>query len=201
MSELADFGEKQKLQFKLYKLLLEKYAETINEKEKRTIGEIKGLVNGEDLTVQAIIADFMPENYSFEKDYLETAEKVFNFVTTETSYIESDLNLNYWLSPKEILKEKIGDDEDLAVFLCALLTALGDEKAQIIITELDNLKTHATVTTEINGKFYILDPSQKFAFGKFSGTKEKALKEYNFENHKIKKFIYKFNSKEYEQFI
>ncbi len=198
---MSDFEENQKLQFKLYKLLLEKYSEIINEKEKRTIGEIKGMVDGEDLTIQAIIADFLPENYDFEQNFLETAKKVLEFVKTEIDYVESGLNLNYWLSPKEILKEKIGDDEDLAVFLCALLAGLGDEKASVLITELDNLKTHAIVLTEFGKKTFIFDPSQKHDFEKFSGTKEKVLANYSFNGAKIKKFIYKFNKTEYEQFI
>ncbi len=198
---MADFEENQKLQLKLYKLLLEKYSETINEKEKRTIGEIKGMVDGEDLTIQAIIADFLPEMYNFEENFPETAKKIFEFVENEIDFVESGLNINYWLSPKEILKEKIGDDEDLAVFLCALLAGLGDEKAHVMITELDNLRTHAIVLTEFGKKTILLDPSQKHDFEKFTGTKEKVLANYSFNGAKIKKFIYKFNKTEYEQFI
>lgn len=197
---MPDFDKKEAL-FRLYRLLLEKYSDTINEREKKTIGEIKAMVDGEDLTIQAIISDFLPENYEFEKNYPETAEKVFNFITTEINYVENDLNINYWLLPKEILKEKIGDDEDLTVFLCSCLSALGDKKAEIILTELDNLKTHAIVLTQIGEKFCLLDPCQKHKFGQFFGTKEKIFSSYSFEGAKIKKLLYKFNNAEYEQFI
>ena len=77
--------------------------------------------------------------------------------------------------------------EDLAVFLCSLLLALGDENAAVIIAELDSLRTHAFVATELQGKFFILDPSQKHGFQEFSGPKEEALKKYSFNGAKIKR--------------
>lgn len=186
---------------RLAKLLLRKYAEVINEKETKTVGEIKALVNKEDLTVQAILSELKPENYKFEKNYLQAAEKAINYLIEEIDYASNNFGINFWLEPKEILEAGVSDDEDLAVMLCTMLYTLGDEKAQVVITELDNLTTHAIVTTEFEGKFYILDPSQKTNFSKFSGKPEEALKEYSFKGAKIKRFLYKFNSEKYEQFI
>jgi len=199
-------GEKQTkpkkdLQFRLYRLLLQKYADLVNEHEKRTIGEIKGLVNSEDLTIQSILSDFKSPDYDFQRDYLEVAGRVFDFVVREIDYVDPEMNLNYWLTAKEVFSAKIGDDEDLAVFLCSLLLALGDEKAAVVIAELNNLRTHAFVVTEFGGKFFILDPSQPHAFKQFSGTKEEALQKYSFKKAKIKRFLYKFNHSTYEQFM
>ena len=189
------------LKLRLYKLLLQKYSEIINEKEKRTIGEIKSLINGEDLTIQSILEGFKKEDYSFETGYPAAAEKAFRFVSREIDFVELDLSLNYWIEPKEIMTSKVGDDEDIALFLASILLGLGDEKAEVVIAELDNLKTHAFVITEIGEKFYILDPSQKHEFAEFSGKKEEVLLKYDFNNAKIKRFLYRFNSKNYEQFI
>ncbi len=201
-AKAADAGHKDKLlQCKLYKILLEKYADLVNEKERRTIGEIKSLVNAEDLTVQSIVGDFKRQGYSFQENYLEAASKALEFVHREINYVEPELNLNYWLSAKEIFSTKVGDDEDLSVFLCSLLLALGDEKAAVIIAELDNLKTHAFVATNYKNMFYILDPSQRHAINQFSGKKEEALQKYSFKNAKIKRFLYKFNHTTYEQFM
>lgn len=198
----AESAHREKLlQGKLYRLLLEKYADLINEKEKRTIGEIKALVNADDLTVQSILADFKKQDYSFPKGYQAVAESVFSFVQKEIKYVEPEINLNYWLSAKEIFVSKVGDDEDLAVFLCSLLLGLGDENATVIIVELDNLRTHSFVGTELGGKFLILDPSQKHSFQDFSGSKEDALQKYSFNGAKIKRFLYKFNHTTYEQFM
>lgn len=201
-AKVVESSQSERLfQCKLYKLLLEKYAELINERERRTIGEIKALVNAEDLTVQSILADFKKPDYSFPKDYLAAAGKVLQFVQKEINFVEPEINLNYWLSAKEIFSSKVGDDEDLAVFLCSLLFALGDEKAAVIIAESESLRTHAFVATEFEGKFLILDPSQKHGFHDFSGKKEESLQKYSFKGAKIKRFLYKFNHNTYEQFM
>ena len=198
---MASLEGRKEVQLKLYKMLLQKYSDLINEHEKRTIGEIKGLVNGEDLTIQSILTDLKPENYDFEKNYLETAKKVFEFVTSEIKFVEPDLNLNYWLSPKEIFLSRVSDDEDLAVFLCSMLLALEDENAVILVCELDDLKTHAVVVSESKEKFTLLDPSQSHDFNDFIGEREEVLQKYSFGDAKIKRLLYKFNHSTYEQFV
>jgi len=189
------------LKLRLYRLLLQKYAELINEKEHRTIGEIKDLVTSDDLTIQSILQDFRRENYDFKKHYADTAKRVFDFVASEISFVEPGLNVNFWLNPKEIFSAKVADDEDLAVFLCSLLYGLGDTGAEVVIAELENLKTHAFALTRHKGIFYILDPSQTHSFSHFSGTMEECLQNYNFLGAKIKRFLYKFNHSKYEQFL
>lgn len=186
---------------KLYKYLLEKYADLINEHEKRTIGEIKALVDGTDLSIQSLISDFKDASYSFEDDYYSALKETYDFLQKEISFVDVDLNVNYWFSPKEIIEAKVADDEDLSVFLCSAMKALGDNKAEVIIAELDDLKTHAFVITEIKNDFLILDPAQKEDINKFRGTKADVLKNYSFNGQKIKRFLYRFNSEKYEQFL
>jgi superfamily I DNA and RNA helicase len=186
---------------KLCKFLLQKYGDIINEREKRTIGEIKALVDGSDLSIQSLAQDFMGDNYSFESDYENTLKEVYKFVVDEISFVDADLNLNYWMSPKEVLEQKVADDEDFAVFMCSLMKALKDDKAEVIIAELDNLRTHAFITTELGNKFLLLDPSQGKPFEEFYGEKTEVLAKYSFNGNKIKTFLYKFNSDKYEQFL
>lgn len=186
---------------RLCKYLLQKYADIINEREVRTIGEIKSLVDGTDLTVQSFVDGFKDPAYSFESDYKKSIEMAFDFTKKEIDFVETDLNVNYWLSPREILEVKAADDEDLAVFLCASAKALGDDNAEVIIAELDNLKTHAFVATQIKEDFLILDPAQEHGFLDFFGPKSAVLKKYAFEGQKIKRFLYRFNSQKYEQFL
>ncbi len=191
--------ESQKL--RLYKLLLQKYSDLINEKERKTVGEIKDLVSADDLTIQSIIQDFRKPDYGFSSDYLETAKKIFEFVSEEIGFVEAGVSINFWLSPKEIFSSKVADDEDLAVFLCSLLFGLGDGQAEVVIAELENLKTHAFVLTNHKGVFFILDPAQKHDFLAFSGTMEECLKKYSFNGAKLKRFLYKFNHSKYEQLM
>jgi len=185
----------QENELRLYKFLLQKYADIINEREQRTIGEIKGLVDGTDLTIQSIIEDTKNETYE------QSLRNTYKFITDEINYIDAEISLNYWMSAREIMEIKVADDEDLAVFLCAALKALGDKKAEVIIAELENLQTHAFVSTEIDGKFLILDAPQKHDFDKYYGDKTKVLTTYTFNGNKIKRFLYRFNSDKYEQFL
>ncbi|MFH1663718.1 MAG: transglutaminase-like domain-containing protein [archaeon] len=200
VSEIDEKQLEKELKFRLYSFLLEKYGEIINEKEKKTIGEIKGLIDPDDLSIQSILAELISKNYSFEKNYLSIAREAYDFVVKEISFVESDVRINFWLTPMEIIKQKIADDEDMAVFLCTLLYALGDEKAFVVISEMENLSTHAFVITEHKNNFYLFDPSQKKDFEEFSGKKETVIEKYSFRNSKIKKFLYRFNATEYEQF-
>lgn len=186
---------------KLAKFLLQKYADLINEREQRTIGEIKLLVDGTDLTIQNLVNDFKPEFYEFEKDYLTVLKKVYEFIINEIDFVETNFGINYWLSAKEVMDIKVVDDEDMAVFVCACAKALGDDNCEVIIAELDNLKTHAFVITEFNNKFILLDAATKTPFEKYAGSKIEIIKNYEFKKNKIKRFLYRFNSNKYEQFL
>ncbi|MFA5125686.1 MAG: hypothetical protein WC462_01655 [archaeon] len=188
-------------EIKLCKYLLEKYSDIINEREKRTIGEIKTLVDGSDLSVQSFVEDFKSPDYSFEKDYEKVLQETFDFVKKDISFVDADLNINYWLAPREILEIKVADDEDLAVFLCATMKSLGDNKVEVIIAELDNLKTHAFVLTELGEDSLLLDPTQEHEFNEYKGKKAEIIKKYSFQKQKIKRFLYRFNYEKYEQFL
>lgn len=188
-------------QLKLCRFLLQKYGDIINEREKRTIGEIKALVDGSDLSIQSLAQDFTKNNYSFGEGYEKALKAAFKFVKDEIAFVDAELNLNYWMSPKEVLEQKVADDEDLAVFLCSIMKALGDNSAEVIIAELESLRTHAFVTTTLGKRFLILDPAQKHKFGAFLGNKKEALENYSFNGQKIKNFLYRFNSEKYEQFL
>ena len=185
---------------KLYRTLLERYSELINENERKTVGEIKALITKDDLTIQSLTDSFKIDNYKFQNHYFQAGEKAYKYVINEIDYVETDLNISFWLSPKEIVEQGIGDDEDQAVFLCSLLYSLGDEKAQVVIAELENATPHAFVITEFNNKFLLLDPTQKKPFREYFGQKNGILDTYAFNGSKIKKFLYKFNHNNYEQF-
>ncbi len=187
-------------ELRLARILLERYSETINDVERKTVGEIKALVNRDDLTIQSLASEFRVEPYKFDNHYFQAAEKSYNYLVENIEYIDLDLNISYWLSPKDIVEEKVGDDEDQAVFLCSLLYALGDEKAEVVIAELENNEPHAFVITEFRDKFLLLDPVQGKPFREFYGEKKEIMNSYSFNGEKIKVFLYKFNRDNYEQF-
>lgn len=185
----------------LSKFLLQKYSDQINQREQRTIGEIKALVDGTDLTIQNIVTEFKDSTYEFNENYEEILTKVFNFIKDELEFVETNFGVNYWLSANEVMQIKVVDDEDFAVFTCSCMRALGDIKAEVIIAELDDFKTHAFVSTTIGEKFLILDPAQKHEFNAFFDTKTNVIRNYKFNEAHIKRFLYRFNYDKYEQFL
>ncbi len=184
-----------------YKMLLDKYAPLINEKEQRNIGEVKALIAPEDLSIQSLLTQFKPETYTYERDYLFTAQQVFEFITREIRYVPNDLTINFWLNPKDILTHKVSDDEGLAVLLCTCVRALGDVQAFVYVMEMEDLRTHAVVMSDINGKTLLLDPSVAHGFFKYYGEKSFVFKKYRFDGKKLKRALYRFNAETYEPFL
>lgn len=133
---------------KILRILLSRYSAIINEKEQKTVGEIKAMVSKDDLTIQSVAQSFSGEKYSFPENYNSVAEKCFKFVRDEITTFEPDLGISYWLLPKDIVAEKVADDEDKAILLCSLLYCLGDINAEVVIAELENGLPHAFVATE-----------------------------------------------------
>ena len=198
-TELPDAGD-DNAKLRLYELLLRKYADLINEFEKKTVGEIKSMIDKDSLTVQSLCQRFSGSNYSFDRNYIEAASRALQFISGEIRHVKADMELNFWLTPNEILDKMVGDDEDIAVLMCSVLYALGDEKAEVVIAELDNRTTHAFVITEHRGVFYIFDATQPHEVRDFSGDKAVALSKYSLNGARIKRFLYKFNRSNYEQF-
>ncbi len=213
----------------LYRAVLRRYAELISERERKTVGEIKALVTKNDLTIQSLAQGFIAaqgpsaegsrpegrgsegtgtgslgrggEKGAFPKGYAKAGEKAFNYVRDQIKNLEgADIGISFWLTPTEIVSERIADDEDKAILLCSILYALGDEKAEVVIAELENNTPHAFVATELDGRFLLLDPSQQSGFLQYHGLKSDIMGKYSFNGSAIRKFLYKFNNANYEQF-
>jgi hypothetical protein len=197
-------AEKIKEKLKLYKLshfLLKKYSAIINEKERKTVSELKSIIDASNLTLRSLKERMVPNDYVFEKDYLKILDKFYRYLQENIEGVKLDFNLNFWLTPEDILELKISDDEDIAIFLCSFMQALGDENAKVIIAELSDLSTRAFVLTEFRDKHYLLDVFQKKPLEFFSGKKVDVIENYSFEGKKINRFLFSFNSKDYENYM
>ncbi len=201
------FTDEQNLLF-LYRAVMKRYGSLISEKERKTVGEIKAMVSKDDLTVQSLVQGFKPatsgqdaKDYTFENDYPAAAERAFNYVRDQIRGMgDVDIGISFWLTATEIVSEKMADDEDKAILLCSTLYALGDELAECVIAELENNSPHAFVITELSGKFLLLDPSQGKPFLHYHGLKSEVMQNYSFNGFAIRRFLYRFNNANYEQF-
>lgn len=201
MQPATCFNKECSAKVKLCELILRKYAGLVNESETKTIGQIKSMINPDDLSLAAFISEFKDENYSYEKDFLDVLKKIFEYIQKEFTYIELDIEINYWLTPKEIITNKIGDDEDLAMLLCNIARALGNKECSVMMAELSNLTLHSFVLLALGDKNYILDACQNHKFEQFSGSREEVIQKYSFKQAHIKNFVSMFNDAEYKQFL
>jgi hypothetical protein len=186
---------------KYYRIILEKYKDEINNKERKTISEIKSMVKPSDLTIKSIVSKNKPIGYDYNKDYLNTLRKIYNYLKSEISVIKNDLKLLFWLDFPQIIKYQIADEQDISTLLCSIMKALDDENAYIYVVLLEEEKTHAFIKTKYKNKHYIFDLTQKVPFDTFKEDDENKLFEnYNFNNKKIIRKIYKYNNRDYYNF-
>ncbi|MFA5745375.1 MAG: hypothetical protein WC932_00765 [archaeon] len=186
------------LQNKYYEQILDKYKDNINEQEKKTISQIKAMVNPNDLTIKSIVSKYKPIGYEYSKDYIEALRKIYMFFKSEIEVIKTDIKVLYWMDATLIFKTKIADEQDASSLLCSAMQGLGDQETMVFVVLLEDDKTHAFVKTKYKNQHYIFDLTQKGPFEMFINTDEKKLLEnYKYNNLKIKKIIYKYNQNNY----
>jgi len=213
ISELEEFIKNMKKQnetkvseedlnkIKYYSIIIRKYKDEINENEKKTISQLKDMVKPTDLTIKNIASKFTPIGYDFNKDYVQTLRKVYNYLRTEINVVKNDLKIMFWMEFSTSLKEKVCDEQTIATMFCSIMHALQDNLANIEVVLLDNDKVHSFVTTKIKETYYIFDIVQNTPFDTYKNIDiNKLYEEYRFDNSKIVKKIYSYNHLEYTDF-
>lgn len=183
---------------KYISLIISRYKDIINEKERKTISEMKKNIDPNDLSIKSIINKYSPIGYNFEKDYLKTLKKIYNYIKSEIEIIENEYEILFWMDFTKIFSEKVCDQQNASVLFCSIMEGLEDENATIEVVLLDNEKIHTFVKTKYKNTHYIFDLAQKLPFDTFKKDNEEELfKEYKFENKKIIRRIYSYNKYNY----
>ncbi len=177
----------------LYKKIIERYQNVIEEGEAKSIPELKGLVQPQSQAIQKLkqelTSGFHP--YIFERDFESVALKAFGFVRDDV--LNEALPVQFWLSIEEIMELRVADEMDKAILLCSLLIALENNSAKVAVA-MEGANRHAFVTFEFNGFFHLLDP---FHGTTLSGAKSEVIDKF-FEG-KERGSVYEFNDNEYEE--
>lgn len=170
---------------KIYKAIISRYREMIEEKEKKTIPELKMLIQPENPAVLSICnsikANFRP--YIYKEHFLKAAELCHDFVKEEIA--NEVLPVDFWMRPEEILEIGAADEVDKAIFLCSLLIALENKSAKVLIESAEAKR--AFVIFEFGGDFYLIDPVR----GEIKKGKHEDF---------AKSGSYEFNNQEYNEF-
>ncbi len=140
-SSAADINTLLKLN-QVYLLILLRYKNYIEEKENISVAELPTLVTPKNPSVAKKANEIKSSisNYIYDLNFTEAALKAFRFVCDDIE--ETVLPLQFWLTPEETLKFRIGDITDKSILLCSLFVALGNPSAKVIVA-LSTKKTIA----------------------------------------------------------
>jgi hypothetical protein len=172
---------------KLYELIFHRYKDMIEQRESKTVTDLKALIKPSDETIVRKKAELTDKirPYIFEQHFLEAAEEAHKLVRTIRTYV---LPVDFWLSPKEVLELRGGDPMDKAVFLCSLLIAL--ENAESYVVAGTNKGIKIAVAFKFNNEWHLLDP---ISAQHVKGKKEDLVQQWFGDMNRV----YEFNDKEY----
>lgn len=181
----AENAEDAKL--RLYKLIIDRYRDKIEEYETKSVSDLKLLIQPRHPLIvkirESISEDFHP--YLYEENFLPSAKMAFSRVAAFKSV---SAPVPFWLTLEEIQELMAGDEIDKSIFLCSILRSLGSENAKVFLTDTQN----SYVLFQYMGKSYVADHSKGELVEKQSG--KDALDSLQ------GKLLYAFNDREYEDF-
>lgn len=175
------------LRARLYRLIIDRYRDKIEEYETKSVSDLKALISPRDQTIArikgAIEENFHP--YVYEEHFLAAARMAFSHVS---SFRTIPSPVSFWLAFSEVQELMAGDEIDKSIFLCSLLRSLGSENAKVFVTDSRN----SYVLFQFSGKSFVADHSAQELSEKETG--QSAL-------DSLKgRILYAFSDREYDDF-
>ncbi|MBU1165962.1 hypothetical protein KKF81_03365 [Candidatus Micrarchaeota archaeon] len=128
----GDLDTKAKLD--LYRLVINRYKDLINQNESRSISEIRQKVSPYDDFIRkkkdALLVDIVP--YIRDKYFFGAAQKAIAYVR-EISVCE--FAFNFWMNFEEMDRLKLSTSLDKAIMLAALLRAMESGDVRVTVTK------------------------------------------------------------------
>lgn len=186
INETCDVQELNKIKDKLllYSLIIKRHSDKIIDNEKKSISQLKMMVNPENEVVIKKVNEIkeMLMGYDYTNDYPKAVPIVIDYIK-KIKTIQSPVT--FWVSFDEMDKHKIGDDMDKALLLCSILIGLGARESKIII----DIQKKPYVTYDHDGSKYLLS---------LDDLNPKLTNSLELWTSNSNKFIYSFNNKEYD---
>lgn len=175
------------LRLKVYRLIIDRYRDKIEEYEAKSVSDLKGMVRPHDQKIAEIritlTEAFHP--YVYEEHFLQAAKMAFEYVST---FHTLSLPVSFWLDFSEMQSLLSGDEIDKSILFCSLLRSLGSENAKVVVT--DSRNSHAIF--EFGGKSFVADHSKT----QLAEFQSEAAAKASLNG----KPLYSFNDKEYDDF-
>jgi hypothetical protein len=138
------------LRLRLFRLIIERYREEIEEHENKTVSDLKGMILPHDpiiaKTRDSLLESFRP--YIYEEHFLAAAKMCCEYVA---SFSTISPPVAFWLTFSDMHSIMAGDEIDKSILLCSLLRGIGSPDARIFVTNTKN----SYVLCSFNGKFHL----------------------------------------------
>jgi hypothetical protein len=178
-------GIEEELRHSIYKMILDRYRDMIEEHETRSVADLKAAITPHDPKIQQmrekLIEPFHP--YIYEEHFYEAAKMACAYVS---SFRTVSVPISFWLSFADMQELMAGDEIDKAILMCCLLRSLGSNSSKVFVTDTKS----AYVLFQFGSKSFVA--THEGLVEKESG--EQAISSLN------GKVLYSFNDKEYEDF-
>jgi hypothetical protein len=177
----------EELKLRLYRLIIDRYRDKIEEYETKSVSDLKLLILPRDPKIaemhESLVEDFHP--YVYEEHFLQAAKMAFAYVS---SFRTLSAPVSFWLTFSDIQEMGAGDEIDKSLLLCSVLRSLGSENAKVFVTDTRN----SYVLFQFEGKSFVADHSQKELLQFDDGQQAiSSLKG---------KLLYAFSDRDYEDF-
>lgn len=184
----------------LYRMLVSRYAETIETSEAKTAEDLRGLVVPGHQGVKEIAGKVRGEfeAYNPKYDFLRAAEKAYYWLCSNVASVPP-AGVSFWMKVEDILSNKLADYEDKAILLCSSLRAL-DGDASVVVAELSDKSHRPLVILTFRDKSILCDPNQRHDFYQHYGARDDIIKNYRYDGKKVSRLLYEFNDKDYKQY-
>ena len=184
----------------MYRMLVSRYADTIETSEAKTAEDLRGLVVPANAGVKEITGKIRQEfeAYNPKYDFLRAAEKAYYWLCTNVASVPP-AGVSFWMKVEDILSNKLADHEDKAILLCSMLRGLEGD-ASVVVAELSDKSHRPLVILTFREKSILCDPNQRHDFYQYYGSREDIIKNYRYDGRKVSRLLYEFNDKDYKQY-
>jgi hypothetical protein len=136
---------------RLYKIIIDRYREEIEEHENKTVVDLKGMIQPHEPTIQktrdSLLESFRP--YIYQEHFLPALKMCCQYVS---SFQTISPPVAFWLTFQDMQSIMAGDEIDKSILLCSLLRSLGSQSARVFVTDTKN----SYVICQFEGKFYLM---------------------------------------------
>jgi len=120
----------------VYRLVLGRYKDLINDKESRSISEIRARTSPYTDFIRRVSADLMKDTvpYDYARHFPTALERSLAFLR---SIRTCEFAFTFWMSFEEMERIALGTSLDKALLLCALLRSFESPDASVVVTRAD----------------------------------------------------------------